>query len=153
MTPPEFLSHTEPSHSSGIPGKKQPNTGSIVSSHNSHLSVGRGKMRSQSRALHPLPNPCSCCSAQTGFLSGNKRGKIVFSSCFLSKFPRALWNEHSRISREVGKSPGHGARHPLISFPCCSRKRIGNSGINSWVGSWNNPGITSLLSQAVKFSL
>lgn len=83
------------------------------------------------------------------FIPEKKEGKLSFPAAFCQKFPGQL-----RISREVGKSPGHGAEQPLIAFPCCFRKRIGNSsGIHSEVGSWSNPGVTSLLSQAGKYSL
>lgn len=126
-----------------------------MSTHNSHLSMERGKMRSRSRVLHPLPNPRACCSAQTGILFGEKKeGKLSFPAAFCQKVPGQLQSDRSRISREVGKSPGHGAEQPPIAFPCCFRKRIGNSpGIHSEVGSWSNPGVTSLLSQAGKYSL
>lgn len=67
-----------------FPGNNRPKTGSIVSSHNSHLSTERGKMRSRSRAFHPLPNPYSRCRAQSGFLSGeNKRENCLFQLLFV----------------------------------------------------------------------
>lgn len=110
-----------------------------------------------------IPEPSASSTAKSprlrqcpdrNFIREKKEGKLSFPAAFCQKFPGQLQSDRSRISREVGKSPGHRAEQPLIAFPCCFRKRIGNSpGIHSEVGSWSSLGVTSLLSQAGKHSL
>jgi len=94
---------------------KSLDTSSIVKAHNFHLSVETGKIRSRSRAFNPLPNQSAWYSAQNRFLLRERKRKIVFYSCLLSKLSSSapspagqLQGDRSDISlrQEAGNSPG-----------------------------------------------